>query len=127
MTSYLLDTHVVIFSLAMPERLSAAARSAIGEGRNRISVVSYWEVVLKASRGKLDVGEPRLWWDEALRQLAAVPLTLRPEHVGRLGELPGIHNDPFDRILAAQAMEEGLVMVTADERLREYAELQVVW
>jgi PIN domain nuclease of toxin-antitoxin system len=62
-------------------------------------------------------GEPWVWWADALRQLAATPLPLRPGHVDRLKELVAIHADPFDRILVAQALAEGLDLVSADEVL----------
>ena len=129
MSGYLLDTNAVLFALARPERLSAAALDAIQKGPNRISVVSYWEVVLKAARGKLDVGEPRLWWQDALKELGAVPLPLRTEHVDRLNALESIHNDPFDRILVTQAIVEGFGFVTADQEMRGYSGsgLRVVW
>ena len=83
-------------------------------------------------KGKLDVGEPRVWWTDALRQLAATPLPLRPDHVGRLAQLANVstlHSDPFDRILIAQALEEGLELVSADRELGGYAGagLRVVW
>jgi PIN domain nuclease of toxin-antitoxin system len=132
LNGYLLDTNVALLSLARPERISAAARAAIERGPNVLSAVSYWEVVLKSMKGKLDVGEPRVWWTDALRQLAATPLPLRPDHVGRLGQLAKVatlHADPFDRILIAQALEEDLDLVSADAELGAYtgAGLRVVW
>jgi PIN domain nuclease of toxin-antitoxin system len=72
-------------------------------------------------KGNLDVGEPLAWWLDALDQLAATPLPLRPDHVGRLYRLPPIHTDPFDRILVAQAMVEDLAFVTTDGEIRKYA------
>ena len=73
MNGHVLNTHVALLSLVSPEKISAAARAAIEEGPNVLSAVSYWEVVLKLMKGKLDVGEPRVWWADALRQLAATP------------------------------------------------------
>jgi PIN domain nuclease of toxin-antitoxin system len=75
---YLLDTNAAIFALTLPERLSASARRAILKGPNLLSVVTYWEVLLKCMKGLLDVGDPREWWRDALEELAAVPLPLRP-------------------------------------------------
>ena len=57
MNGYLLDTNVALLSLVSPERISAAARAAIEEGPNVLSAISYWEVVLKSMKGKLDAGE----------------------------------------------------------------------
>jgi PIN domain nuclease of toxin-antitoxin system len=96
---YLLDTHTALWALERPEALSSAARKTVSEGPNLLSVVSYWEVTIKSMKGKLDVGDPRVWWQVALEQLAATPVLLRPEHVAALNGLPPIHQDPFDRIL----------------------------
>jgi PIN domain nuclease of toxin-antitoxin system len=118
---YLLDTHMALWALERPESLSAVARKAANEGLNFLSVVSYWEVVIKTMKGKLDVGDPRLWWQEALEQLAATPVLLRPDHVAAVNGLPQIHKDPFDRIMIAQAMVERLALVTRDSEIARYA------
>lgn len=74
-------------------------------------------------KGKLDVGEPRVWWTDALRQ---------PDHVGRLGQLAkvaALHADPFDRILIAWALEEDLNLLGADAEWNVSAGvgLRVIW
>jgi PIN domain nuclease of toxin-antitoxin system len=117
----LLDTNAVIFALTIPDRLSPACRKAILKGPNLLSVVSYWAVVLKCMKGMLDVGDPQVWWRDALDELAAVPLLLRPEHVGAVCALPPHHKDPFDRILIAQATIESLSLVTNDKEISKYA------
>jgi PIN domain nuclease of toxin-antitoxin system len=116
----LLDTNAALFALVSPRRLSAKARAAILSGPNYLSVVSYWEVMLKSMKGKLDVGEPRTWWRDALTQLAATPLVLRPEHVSAVCALPSHHKDPFDRILIAQAIIEDLPLITVDGEMASY-------
>ena len=118
---YLLDTHTAIWALDTPENLTASARKAVLSGPNVLSVVSYWEVMLKSMKGRLDVGDPRAWWFDALDQLAATPLLLRPQHVAGVYALPPIHKDPFDRMLIAQAAAEGLALVTADGEIARYA------
>ena len=77
---YLLDTHTAIFSMFQSKSLSADAKAVIARGTNFLSVVSYWEVMIKSMKGTLDVGDPRAWWFDALEQLAAtvLPLTARP-------------------------------------------------
>ena len=117
---YLLDTHTAIWALDTPENLTASARKAVLSGPNVLSVVSYWEVMLKSMKGRLDVGDPRAWWTEALDQLAATPLLLRPQHIAAVSGLPPIHKDPFDRMLIAQAMAEGLSLVTTDGEIARY-------
>ena len=98
MTGYLLDTNAVLIALTEPDLLTPDARAAVGGGPNVLSVVSYWEVLLKSMKGNLEVGDPRTWWQEALEQLAATALALRPEHVAEVYGLPRIHRDPFDRV-----------------------------
>lgn len=118
---YLLDTHTTLWALERPEALSRAALGAVSSGPNVLSVVSYWEVMLKSMKGKLDVGDPRAWWFDALEQLAATPLVLRPQHIASVYGLAPIHKDPFDRMLVAQAIAEGLALVTADGEITRYA------
>jgi PIN domain nuclease of toxin-antitoxin system len=120
-TANLLDTHTALIALTDPDRLSAGTRAAILRGRNFLSVVSYWEVLIKSMKGNLDVGDPRTWWRDSLDQLTAMPLALRPEHVAELYSLPPLHKDPFDRILIAQAMAEELRLVTMDGEIPRYA------
>jgi PIN domain nuclease of toxin-antitoxin system len=118
---YLLDTHAAIFTMSQSRLLSPAAKAAIAAGPNFLSVVSHWEIIIKSMNGKLDVGDPRAWWYEALDQLAATPVALRPEHVAAVYSLPPIHKDPFDRILVAQAIVEGLTLVSNDSEVVRYA------
>ena len=125
MSGYLLDTHIAIIALVEPDRLSSDVRSAILAGPNVLSVVSYWEVLLKSMKGNLKVGDPRAWWLDALDQLAANPLVLRPDHIAGVYTLPDIHKDPFDRILIAQASVEALEIVTLDAEIPRYASARI--
>ncbi len=118
---YLLDTHTLIWALDRPEALSNRALKAVGSGPNVLSVVTYWEVMVKSMKGTLDVGDPRVWWQEALEQLAATLLVLRPQHIAAVYELAPIHKDPFDRMLVAQATIEGLALVSSDAEIAHYA------
>jgi PIN domain nuclease of toxin-antitoxin system len=118
---YLLDTSTALLALADPDALSPAARKAILAGPNVLSVVSFWEVMLKSMKGALEVGDPRAWWFDALEQLAAAPLVLRPPHIAGVCGLPPIHRNPFDRVLMAQAAVEGLALVSNDGAIAQYA------
>ena len=92
MKAYLLDTNAALLALTQPSILPARVRRAILAGPNVLSAVVYWEVVLKAMKGALKVGEPRTWWLDALEQLVATTaLVLRPEHVAVVYLLPPIH------------------------------------
>jgi PIN domain nuclease of toxin-antitoxin system len=122
---YLIDTNVALIALTEPARLTSTARAAILTGPNVLSVVSYWEVLLKSMKGNLEVGDPRAWWIDALDQLAANPLALRADHVAEIYTLQAIHKDPFDRALIGQAAAEELELVTADGVIPLYASPRV--
>jgi PIN domain nuclease of toxin-antitoxin system len=117
---YLLDAHAAIFTISQSRSLSVSAKEAIAEGPNVLSIVVYWEVMLKSMKGALDVGDPRAWWKDALDELAATPLLILPQHVAAVYGLPTIHKDPFDRILIAQATVEGLALVSMDAEIARY-------
>jgi PIN domain nuclease of toxin-antitoxin system len=125
MSGYLLDTSVVLRAVFDPELLSARTRDAIKRGPNYISVIVYWEVVLKSMKGKLKVGDPQTWWRDAVDQLAGTPLPLHPEHVAAIVRLPPIHQDPFDRAIIAQAGVEDLTLLTGDREMPRYAPAHV--
>jgi PIN domain nuclease of toxin-antitoxin system len=127
---FLLDTNVSLIATADSKpKFSARIRRAIETGPLHLSVLSYWEIAVKSMKGKLEVGDPRSWWNDALDQLACAPLAFEPQHVTELLNLPALHSDPFDRGLIAQAMAEELALVTMDGPMREYASnrLRVVW
>ena len=121
MNRYLLDTNAALIALTEPDILPRNMLKAVLAARNVLSVVSYWEVVLKSMKGNLKLDNPGTWWRDALDQLSATPLLLRPEHIAELYNLPSIHKDPFDRVLIAQATAEGLEMLTTDTEIRRYA------
>jgi PIN domain nuclease of toxin-antitoxin system len=119
-TGNLLDTSAALRALTKPSSLRREFRQMIEVGPNMLSTVVYWEVVLKAMKGLLEIDDLRTWWADALEQLAATPLVLRPEHVSELQMLPPIHKDPFDRMLVAQAAAEGLTLLTTDREVKRY-------
>jgi PIN domain nuclease of toxin-antitoxin system len=123
---YLLDTNTLIWAAASPGRLSAPARKAVNTGPLVLSVVSFWEIVIKARKGTLDVADPVSWWSRAAAALGGEILSIRAAHVSALAALPAIHKDPFDRMLIAQAAAEGLALVSSDELIGKYA-AKVVW
>ena len=123
---HLLDTSTLLWALGSPERLSARARRLVDTGENIVSVASYWEVVIKAQKGTLTIPDLATWWSRASELTAARILPIRASHVTALAALPLLHRDPFDRILIAQAVAEGLRFVTGDDRIRAYP-VRTIW
>jgi PIN domain nuclease of toxin-antitoxin system len=125
----LLDTCVFIWLTTSPGNLSPAARRAINDSRNELwlSHASVWEIHLKHFAGKLTLPEkPRLWIS---RQMAVWGLRDRPldlESLHLTSDLPPIHKDPFDRMLAAQAATHDLTLVSPDEFFQKYR-MKILW
>ena len=90
---YLLDTSTLIRSLASPDRLSPPARRALKMGPLVLSVVSYWEIVIKARKGLLTVADPVNWWTRATSLLGGEILSIRAAHISALAGLPDLHID----------------------------------
>ena len=116
----LLDTHALIFLLEEPERMRVEAREAIADPDNEVafSAANVWEIEIKAKTGKLvPPAEDAL---SAARTLPIGELAISAEHARRAGRLPLHHADPFDRVLIAQALIEGLTLVTRDGAFGPY-------
>lgn len=115
----LLDSHVVVWWAAFPGRLRTKTRELITAPGNEVflSAATTWELGLKIARGKLHMPE-----DYATQLLAHgfEELTVEIAHTGRAALLPALHGDPFDRLLIAQTLVEGLVLVTADREIMRY-------
>ena len=120
----LLDTHIFIWWADQPEKLPPAALSALEDDANELllSVVSVWEMQIKIQLGKLKLTLPLKELVKKQQEtndltVSAVALT----HVLALDALPFHHKDPFDRLLIAQRIEEGLTIVTADSQFSSYS------
>ena len=114
----LLDTHIWLWSLSDPRRLSPRVRHELENPENELwlSPVSTWEALLLHARGKIQLtGNLRNWVSDATGPMREAPLT--HEVVLAAHELPFAHPDPADRFLAATALVFGLTLVTADRRL----------
>jgi PIN domain nuclease of toxin-antitoxin system len=118
----LLDTHILLWAVAESRRLSAAAKSLLGDANHELvfSAVSLWEIAIKAGLGRddfrIDVGSlRRRLFDNTYSEVAATGA-----HAVALARLPPIHKDPFDRLLIAQAIVEGLTLVTSDPAVAKY-------
>ena len=120
----LLDTHIFIWWADQPEKLPPAALSALEDDANELllSVVSVWEMQIKIQLGKLKLSLPLK--ELVKNQQETNDLTVSPvalTHVLALDALPFHHKDPFDRLLIAQSIEEGLTIVTADSQFSSYS------
>ena len=114
----LLDTNALLWWLA-GQGLTSQASEAIADPGNLVvvSAVSAWEIAIKKALGKLTAP------DDLQHQIQAggfTPLPVTIAHAIAAGQLPGHHDDPFDRMLIAQAVAEGLTIVTSDKRFSHY-------
>lgn len=118
----LLDTQLLLWAAGEPERLSARAKRRINDPNNELlfSAVSLWEVTIKSGLGRDDFRvEPRVL-RRALLDNGYIELPITGEHAVNVDALPPLHKDPFDRLLVAQALVEGITLLTADAQLARY-------
>ena len=119
----LLDTHVFLWYISADPLLPVAFRNAIREQTNEVylSVASVWEAVIKYALGKLPLPEALAEYLPRQRQAHRIAtLPIDEEALVRLANLPTLHRDPFDRLLIAQALQHGLMLVTVDNAVRAY-------
>jgi PIN domain nuclease of toxin-antitoxin system len=125
----LLDTCGLIWLTASPAALSSAAKRAINDNRNELwlSHASVWEIHLKHLAGKLTLPEkPRLWFSREMAVWGVKDLPLDLESLHLTSDLPPIHKDPFDRMLAAQATTHALTLISPDVMFAQYG-VKVLW
>ena len=117
----LMDTHVFLWFVNGDTKLSKEMLQAIEtEEKVWVSVISFWELAIKSSLGKLTLPCPvsQLMEDCAKMNLSILPI--KAQHLEQLEHLPWIHRDPFDRLLICQAQAEVLKLATVDENIRQY-------
>ena len=128
----LLDSHVFVWAKSAPENLSDEARTAIIDPDNEVfvSLASAWELWIKHAKKPmmalapiLDSGTAFL---NATRESGIALLDITLDHAARAAALPGIHRDPFDRMLIAQAMVERLTIMTDDTAFKRYKDLRLI-
>ncbi len=124
----LLDTHAFLWAELEAEKISTNAAHAINQSSKRyVSIASIWEMQIKFMLGKLPIVTSVLdIVERSVRQGNVELLPITQDHIYALADLPPIHGDPFDRMLIAQAQHEGLTLVTADEKIANYA-VQTAW
>jgi PIN domain nuclease of toxin-antitoxin system len=117
----LLDTHTFLWMAAEPDRLSARARDVCGSENLVLSVASIWEIGIKCQIGRLVLpAAPREYLTRQIRIAGVSILPIQYRHALAAAALPMRHKDPFDRMLVAQCLEEGLPCVTRDPIFAEY-------
>lgn len=115
----LLDTHVALWWIADSPKLTGEDRRLIADPANEIyvSAASAWEVEIKRGLGKIVIADD---WKDVIDRNGFLWLDIKPCHADLLRQLPGIHKDPFDRMLVAQAKGEGLCLISHDSKVNDY-------
>lgn len=119
----LLDTHLLLWAAGEPEKLSTKALKWIENAENILyfSPASFWEIAIKNQLGRADFKLDARLLKRGLLDNGYLELSINTEHSLHINLLPIIHKDPFDRMLIAQATIEGMVLLTADATVAQYA------
>ena len=127
----LIDTHVLLWIFSDSGRLTTSARNEISGNAVCVSIASLWEIAIKASLKRED---KRLELKESIQKIAE---TCRAQEIDiipisandcqRIRTLPHHHEDPFDRLIMAQAIERGIPLITKDENIWKYQEVEKIW
>ncbi|GBR37447.1 pilus retraction motor protein PilT [Komagataeibacter oboediens DSM 11826] len=118
----LLDTHLLLWAAGEPDKLSERARTLIDDQNNILvfSAASLWEVTIKVELVRADFQVDPYLLRRGLIENGYEELPITSQHALAVGQLPDVHRDPFDRILVAQAMVEGLLLLTHDPLVQAY-------
>ncbi len=118
----LLDTHLLLWAAVEPERLSRQALALMDSANNELlfSPVSLWEVAIKKVQGRTDFQADARLLRRNLLNSGYGELPITGEHAVAVGDLPVLHKDPFDRLLIAQSIVEGITLLTADAMVARY-------
>ena len=124
---YLLDTHPLLWFFhddpKLPERTKDIICSNVEVS---ISIATLWEIAIKKSIGKLNIPESVLDLERACMKNDICILPIKTIYLERIGILPLIHGDPFDRLIMATAIEENLTVITCDEKIHQY-NIRFLW
>lgn len=117
-----LDTHLLLWAAGEPEKLSAEAQALIEAPENELffSAASLWEIAIKAGLGRSDFSVNARLLRRGLLDNGYRELPITSEHAVAIDGLPALHKDPFDRILIAQALAEGITLLTSDGVVAQY-------
>lgn len=128
MPGLLLDTHTALWWWTGLRVLPEAARSAIAVAPSiSVSAVSALEIAIKHRIGKLDmIGDPMINYPRLMAEHRFLRLDITEDHALAAGKLPGSHGDPFDRIIAAQALAENMTVITRDPQIAAFG-CRILW
>jgi PIN domain nuclease of toxin-antitoxin system len=125
----LLDTCTFLWMVRTPSELSTTAREALIDPAVPVylSVVSQWELTVKALAGRLPLpGDPAIYARQERQRHGVLPLALEEDALNHLPKLPDHHRDPFDRMLICQAIDNCLILVTPDPEIHRYP-VRLLW
>jgi len=120
---YLLDTHTLIWAFNRSKGFPDKSKKIIEAAKSElfVSIISFWEISIKKSLGKLDIGTTTEQLFQEVQDSPIKIITLKPEHIYQVETLPFHHKDPFDRILIATAQIEKLKIIGIDEVFDKYS------
>ncbi len=124
----LLDTCTFLWFISGSNRMSDAAKALIANFNNELffSTASLWEIAIKTSLGKLELFQPFQFIPDQLHKNEIGLLTIHPNHLSVLIDLPFHHRDPFDRLIIAQGIKSGLPIITNDNMFSNY-DVDILW
>lgn len=126
---YLLDTHIWLWSLLEPSRINLQVAEILSNGENElfISPISLWETLILAEKGKIELHPtPEEWISKAIDRSSVKEAKLSHAIALKSRQIDLPHQDPADRFIAATAWEYGLILISADEKVRKSQTVQVV-
>ena len=119
----LLDTHLILWAASSPERLSKKALDLLSDNENELffSAANLWEITIKNGLGRADFKVDVSVLRRGLLDNGYSEIAITSQHAIAVSGLPDIHRDPFDRVLVAQAITEGITLLTADKLVAQYS------
>ena len=125
---YLIDTHILIWALTEPNKLTQIIKNIIEQKENEIfvSIISFWEIAIKHSLGKLELGVSLQELYDATLNADISILPIEFQNILTLDTLPFHHDDPFDRIIISQSITGNLPIITKDKKFKFY-DIDILW
>jgi PIN domain nuclease of toxin-antitoxin system len=125
---YLIDTHIFLWILSDYKKLSKTALNIIENADNTLflSSISFWEIAIKTSIGKLDIPILLENLEEEAKNRKITTLNVTNKHFLRVAQLPFHHSDPFDRVIISQSLIENIPLISADGKFQDYEGLNCI-